>query len=180
MLFRRLTLFAAAVLLSVPLVRAQDTNFVPQGMDALAAHASFHTDFTFDKSMLQAAGQLMSDEDQRILAELRSISVHSFRYPAPGLYDAASLEAVRAQYGNHGWHHLVTRQAHAETEDPTRTDLWVRMAHGNVDGMVLLVANERNVNLVTVDGTLSPLDLLHLRGHFGIPRFQGDDFEDAR
>jgi hypothetical protein len=25
-----------------------------------------------------------------------------------------------------------------------------------------------------VNGTLSPLDLLHLRGHFGIPRFSGD------
>jgi hypothetical protein len=27
---------------------------------------------------------------------------------------------------------------------------------------------------------ISPLDLLHLRGHFGIPRFSGDDMEDAR
>jgi hypothetical protein len=25
-----------------------------------------------------------------------------------------------------------------------------------------------------VAGNLSPIDLLHLRGHFGIPRFDGD------
>jgi hypothetical protein len=27
---------------------------------------------------------------------------------------------------------------------------------------------------VTVAGNLSPIDLLHLRGHFGIPRFDND------
>jgi hypothetical protein len=26
----------------------------------------------------------------------------------------------------------------------------------------------------TLAGNLSPLDLLHLRGHFGIPKFDGD------
>jgi hypothetical protein len=41
--------------------------------------------------------------------------------------------------------------------------------------MVLLVAGEKNLNLVAINGELSPLDLLHLRGHFGIPKFSGDD-----
>jgi hypothetical protein len=54
------------------------------------------------------------------------------------------------------------------------------MKHSNVDSVVLLVANGRNVNLVAVDGTISPLDLLHLRGHFGIPRFDGDDWQNGR
>jgi hypothetical protein len=46
------------------------------------------------------------------------------------------------------------------------------MDHGNFDGVVLMVANERTVNLVVIDGVISPLDLMHLRGHFGIPRFE--------
>jgi hypothetical protein len=29
-------------------------------------------------------------------------------------------------------------------------------------------------------GDLSPVDLLHLRGHFGIPKFDGDSFKDAK
>jgi hypothetical protein len=29
-------------------------------------------------------------------------------------------------------------------------------------------------------GNLSPIDLLHLRGHFGIPRFDGDDFKEEK
>ena len=50
-----------------------------------------------------------------------------------------------------------------------RTEIWVKMDHSNVNGIVLMVANERNVNLIVIDGMISPLDLLHLRGHFGIP-----------
>lgn len=191
--FRRLALFAAFALLSLSLVPAQDTNWVPQGMDALAAHATLHTDFTFDKTMLNAMSQQLPEEERKIVAQLRSITVHNFRYSGTGRYDPAALEAVRSQFEQHGWNHLVTKQAHAQAvapepgtagtvpaPDPARTDLWARMAHGNVEGVVVLVANQRNVTLVTVDGTISPLDLLHLRGHFGIPRFSGDDLEDAK
>jgi hypothetical protein len=193
----RLALLAVAASLCVPFACGQDTNWVPQGMDALAVHATFHTDFTFDKTMLSAMSQTLPDDERRIVAQLRSITVHNFRFSAPGLYDPAALDAVRVQYGQHGWNHLVTKQgvphpaaATAGTAagapsvtpaaNPTRTDVWVRTAHGDVEGVVLLVANQRNVNLVTVDGTISPLELLHLRGHFGIPRFSGDDFEDAK
>jgi hypothetical protein len=65
--------------------------------------------------------------------------------------------------------------APAKPFDPTRTDVWARMDHGNFDGVVLLVANEHNINVVVVDGMISPLDLLHLRGHFGIPQFESRD-----
>ena len=158
-----------------------DDSWIPKGMEALGQHASFHTDVTFDKSMLNLANNFGGDDDtERIIAKLRGISVHTFRYPEPGLYDPAVLESVRMQYHDRGWKHLVTKQSHAEAVHPGRTDVWVRFAHGNVEGMVLLVANEKNVNLVAVNGTLSPLDLLHLRGHFGIPRFSGDGFDDQK
>jgi len=154
-----------------------DDSWIPQGMDALGRHASFHTDFTFDKQMLDLASGFTGDEEtQRIVAQLRGISVHLYRYPDPGLYDPAALDAVRAQYHDRGWKHLVTAQAHAASANPGRTDLWIRFEHGNVEGMVLLMASPTNLDLVAVNGTLSPLDLLHLRGHFGIPRFSGDNF----
>ena len=181
------------------MLRAQEAApFSPQGLDALAAHATLHTDMTFDASMLQAASPILPEEDRPILAKLRSISVHSFRYSAEATYDPAALESMRAQFAGHGWNHLVTKQTHPPAEaaatvgigpveaaapaatkpfDPTRTDVWVRMDHGDFDGVVLLVANERNINVVVIDGTISPLDLLHLRGHFGIPRFGGDGLE---
>jgi hypothetical protein len=197
MSYRRLAILASTALLgaafSAPLLPAQEAPLAPRGMDALAARATFHTDMTFDESMLQAASQIMPDEDRPIIAKLRSITVHTFRYSAPGLYDAAALEAVRAQYRDGGWTHLVTKQTHppaqtvssattdasgmavpAKPFDPTQTDVWVRMDHTNFNGAVVLVANQRNVNLIVIDGMISPVDLLHLRGHFGIPKFGGD------
>jgi len=182
--------FAALALLTalaiIPLVRAQqpqqtypDDTWIPQGMEALGHHASFANSFTLDKSMLGMASNFTGDDDtRRIVAKLRGISVHTFRYPEPGLYDPAVLDSVRAQYHERGWKHLVTSQSHAATAHPGRTDVWIRFAHGNVEGMVLLVANQTNVDLVAINGTLSPLDLLHLRGHFGIPRFSGDNFDE--
>ena len=175
-----------AVLIFAPLARAQeqaypDDSWIPQGMEALGRHASLANSFTFDKSMLDVANNFVGDDDtRRIVAKLRGISVHTYRYPEPGLYDPAILDSVRAQYHDRGWKHLVTKQSNAAAEHPGRTDVWVRFAHGNVEGMVLLVATEKNVDLVAVNGTLSPLDLLHLRGHFGIPRFSGDSFDEQK
>ena len=183
-------LLAAAGFLFSPGLRAQEGPLAPQGMEALAAHATFSTDFTFNKSMLDAASQTMPDDLRPLIAKLRSVTVHTFRYSAPGMYVAADLDAVRAQYSGHGWTHWAKTAGNSQSAavtpgapvspDPARTDIWVRMDHSDFNGIVLLVANERNVNLVVVDGMISPLDLLHLRGHFGIPRFSGNDLEDGQ
>lgn len=183
---RWVSVFVLVAMLCLPLARAQEASDA-QPLAALAAHATFHTDFTFDKAMLNAMSQNLPDDERNVVAQLRSVRVNSFRYSSASPYDPAALDAVRAQYAAEGWQHLVTKQTHPQNvtdppsrPDPTRTDVWVRLNHSNVDGIVLLVANDRNVNLVTVDGTISPLDLLHLRGHFGIPRFSGDQFENAK
>ena len=38
-------------------------NWVPSGFEALGQRAVFHTDFTFDRSMLQLAGYFVGDAD---------------------------------------------------------------------------------------------------------------------
>jgi hypothetical protein len=39
---------------------------------------------------------------------------------------------------------------------------------------VILGETAKSVTLVTVKGDISPADLLHLRGHFGIPKFDSN------
>jgi len=181
-------LLAVAALLCIPVARAQETSLAPRGMDALAANATFSTGFTFNRSMLDAASQNMPDDLRPLVAKLRSISVHTFRFSQPGMYTAADLDAVRAQYSGEGWTHWRKQpratgasvdpgpDAAMASPDPLRTDVWVRMNHANVDGVVLLVANQRSVNVIVVDGSIDPLELLHLRGHLGIPRDAGQDW----
>ena len=155
-------------------------SWVPQGMEVMARTAAFHTDFTFDRSMLQlASGFWEGPGDPAFndaLSRLDGIAVHSYHYAAPGMYDPRLLDAVRRQYGAMGWQHLVA--AHDARSDGA-TDLWISFHHMHATGAVVLFQSRTNVNLIAFSGNLSPLDLLHLRGHFGIPRFSGDHFVPA-
>jgi hypothetical protein len=42
------------------------------------------------------------------------------------------------------------------------------------------VENSKSLTLATMAGNLNPVDVLHLRGHFGIPRFDGDGFKEEK
>src|ERR1700746_299567 len=42
--------------------------------------------------------------------------------------------------------------------------------------MMVLIEKPKDLNLIAFNGDISTVDLLHLRGHFGIPRFPGDRF----
>jgi hypothetical protein len=149
-------------------------------MEALGRTAAFHTDFTFDRSMLQLASGVWDGPGDPALADaisrLDGISVHSYHYAAPGMYDPRLLETVRRQYTRMGWQHLVT--AHSASTGGA-TDLWISFRHMRATGAVVLFQSPTNLNLIAFSGNLSPLDLLHLRGHFGIPRFPGDRFVPA-
>jgi hypothetical protein len=159
---------------------SKSLGWIPQGMEVMARTAAFHTDFTFDRSMLQLASGLWEGTgDQAFndaVSRLDGIAVHSYHYAAPGMYDPRLLDAVRRQYSAMGWQHLVT--AHNARSDGA-TDLWISFHHMHATGAVVLFQSATNVNLIAFSGNLSPLDLLHLRGHFGIPRFSGDHFVPA-
>jgi hypothetical protein len=149
-------------------------------MDALGRTAAFHTDFTFDRTMLQLASGVwdgpMDPAAESAINRLDGISVHIYHYAAPSMYDPRLIEFVRRQYSALGWQHLVT--AHSRSTGGA-TDLWINFHNMRATGGVVLFQSATNLNLIAFSGNLSPLDLLHLRGHFGIPRFAGDRFVPA-
>ncbi len=168
-------------------------TLVPLGLTELSREASWHTDFTFDRSLLSLAGAFTGVDDQtrQTIARLNGISVHLFRFPQGAGYDPSVLDAVRAQYGSLGWKHVVTAnkfpdaRVNGQASDgsapgafipsgPGRTDVWLQSRGVNFAGAAVLLAGPTNVNLIVVSGDISTLDLLHLRGHFGIPRFPDD------
>jgi hypothetical protein len=161
----------------------ESPGWVPPSVESLAQHAAFHTSFTFDRTMLRFASNFFdnSDEDtRRAVNKLEAISVHSFHYAAPGMYDPGVLERVRADYEATGWKHMVTAHPKGDPFSTGQTDLWISFAHTDVTGMVVLLAGSRDVDVIAITGDLSPLDLLHLRGHFGIPKFDGDGLGAAQ
>src|SRR5260370_26089077 len=92
--------FLALLSTSAALAQAPQPDWTPQGIEALGQNASSRTEFTLDHSMLVLASKLDQDDEdlRRVIAGVNGVSVHSYRFPRPGMYDPDLLIAVRQQY----------------------------------------------------------------------------------
>jgi hypothetical protein len=161
---------------------AQDTGpvpleWTPPALVALSAQAELKDSFTLDRNLLHAAADFLPDSEESTrhsIEKLEGVSVHLLRFGPNGVPDETAVNAVREAYHLRGWkHYITTTEAGGPVRDRT-TDVWMVVDGVNVRGAVILAETQRSVTLVTVAGNLSPVDILHLRGHFGIPKFEGD------
>ena len=170
----RLLFAALVVICAVTLGEAQQGyDELPQGFEALRQTASSKTEFNFDHSMLVLASKLDSDNEDlmRVIAGISGVSVHRYKFSQPWAYDADALRAVKDQYHTAGWMQLVNK--HDRDGMPGATDLWVHWQNDAISNIAILVARPEEVTFVEVAGSISPLDLSHLGGHFGIPKIEG-------
>jgi hypothetical protein len=170
----RIVLVLSIAMSAVQLTEAQRLEeWVPQGVEALRQSASSKTEFTLDHSMLVFASKLDPDNDdlRRVIAGVRGISVRSYRFRGFRMYDPAALSSVKQEYRTAGWKHLISN--HEKSGGPGVTDLWIRIENNAISNVAILLARSNEVNFLLVSGSISPLDLSHLGGHFGIPRIEG-------
>jgi hypothetical protein len=173
----KLTHIAVLILISisaVPVTQAQQPiEQIPQGLESLRQTASSKTEFTLDHSMLVFASKLESDNEdfRRVIAGVSGLSVHNFHFPGPWMYDPGALGSVRQEYQAEGWKQLINR--HDRNGDPGMSGLWVRFEHNAISNISILLARQNEVTFIEIAGSISPLDLSHLGGHFGIPRIEG-------
>ena len=152
-------------------------DWTPPALAALGAQAAVKNSFTLDRTMLGAAAGVLANSDEparQAIGHLDGLSVHLLRFGNSGVPDEDAVNAIRDAYHLRGWKHVVTSSAHGGPVHDGTTDVWVVMDGVNVRGAVILAETPKSVTLVTVAGNLSPVDLLHLRGHFGIPKFDAD------
>jgi len=170
----RVVFIVLSVLLVVQATEAQQSPAaIPQSLESLRQLASSKTEFTLDHSMLVFASKLDPENEdlRRVIAGVSGVSVHSFHFPAPWMYDPASLSSVKEEYHTAGWKQLVNN--HEKNGGPGETNVWIRFENNAVSNVAILIAKATEVNLVAVSGSISPLDLSHLGGHFGIPKIEG-------
>ena len=149
-------------------------DWTPPALAQLSALAAVKNSFTLDRTMLTAAAGLLPDTDEptrQAINKLDGVSVHLLRFGEPGVPDEGAVDSIRDAYHLRGWKHVVTTSNRGGPVHDGTTDVWVVMDGVNVRGAVVLAETPKSLTLVTVAGNLSPVDLLHLRGHFGIPRF---------
>jgi hypothetical protein len=155
---------------------AQPPTGLSDALANLADQPATHTSFTFDRSMLQAAQNLMLSnglDAKRAAAAINSITVDSYHYPRPAFYTPENMSAIISTYHAAGWKHLVNaNQSPQNTAQPTGTvtDLWLHFSGADIDGVTVIARAPRDMNVIQLSCDLRPLDLVHLSGHFGIPR----------
>lgn len=155
-------------------VQAQQQDWVPSGIQDLGRNASSRSDFSLNHSMLVLASKLDKNDDgdlRRVIAGVNGVSVHSYRFSESGTYDLDTLKSVLQQYHEAGWMQLVG--SHSKDGGPGQTDLWVRFENNAISNIAVLIARQNQLNFFAVSGSISPLDLVHLSGHFGIPKIAG-------
>lgn len=172
----KLRLLAVAALSCAALfgARSLQSQAPPGVADALAGISSVpatHTAVTFDRDMLQSMW------GERPVAALNGITVESYMFREPAFYIPENLEAVRRNFAAAGWKHLVEADAGPRASavpDKPITDMWFHLRGDEIDGMTVLIRAPRQMNVVEVSGLFRPLDLIHLSGHFGIPKVDPD------
>jgi uncharacterized protein DUF4252 len=144
---------------------------IPKGIEALRKSASSKTEFTLDHSMLVFASKMDPNNAdlQRVIAGVNALSVYSFRFTGGSTYDPAALSSVKEEYRGAGWKQLMDDHE----KDGGASNLWIRLENNAISNVAVLQAKTNEVNLVVVSGSISPLDLSHLGGHFGIPKIEG-------
>jgi hypothetical protein len=157
-------------------------DWTPPALAQLSAYAAVKNSFTLDRTMLNAAASVLAETDEptrEAINRLDGLSVHILRFGDAGVPDEGAVNSIRDAYHLRGWKHIVTSSRSGGPVHDQTSDVWVVMDGVNVRGAVVLAETPKSVTLVTVAGNLSPVDLLHLRGHFGIPRFNDNGVAGA-
>jgi hypothetical protein len=164
---------------------------IHQALAGLADQPATHMGFVLDRSMLSGAQQILESQGmtpERASAALTSIAYDNYRYAQPATYAPGSMNQIMDAYHAAGWRHMVDshEKAYASGQvgpDGTPvhrhqvTDLWLHFSGDDIDGITVMTRGAKNVNLVQVACDLRPIELLHLAGHFGIPKVDPGSFD---
>jgi hypothetical protein len=165
-----------AIVLAAVLMPLAAQEIKLENLDKLAARADETVNVSLDGTMLKFAGRFISghgDDEARakkVLSGIDSITVRSFEFSSEGRYDAADVDAVRAQVKGPQWSRIV---GVTSRRDGDNVDVYFKDAgNGNLGGILVLCADPRSLTVVSITGTLDPSELADLSGHFGIPKLE--------
>jgi Domain of unknown function (DUF4252) len=169
-----LSLIALLAIFSCSVFSEENWNpeLVQRGIATLQHSAAGKTEFTFDHSMLVLASKLDHNDDlQRVIAGISGVSVRRYSFAiTPWPFEQTALTSMNDEYRAAGWKKLMSKNHETNS---SMTDIWARMDNNAISNVAILVSRSNEVNFVSISGSISPADISHLTGHFGIPRIEG-------
>jgi len=162
------------VLSPISFMEAQEQPaWIPQGIQSLEQSANSKSDLEFDHSMLVLASKVQPDNEdlRRVIAGVSGVSVHRYRFRDAWQYDEATLRSLAEEYRAAGWKQVLNK--HEKDTGAGVTNVWVRLENNAVSNVAVLLAKANEVDFAEISGSISPVDISHLGGHFGIPKIEG-------
>lgn len=171
-------LLACGLLLAIPVIAQDAQPDFPVALDKkLAARASDVNEVTMNKTMLKFASLFLhSDEKddaeaQHLIQNLNAIYVRNYEFSQPGQYTSEDLKTIRQQFLGPNWNPMVRTHSKKGEGD---SDIYVKMVNNEVQGIFVLNAEPKELNMVYISGSIRPEDLEKLSGNFGIPNINTD------
>ena len=179
--FRGVRLLLAWGLLALPVVAAAQNGATAGNVDPqfpvrldkrLEARATNFTEVSLNKNMLNFASKFLNSQQkndvqaQHLIQKLNGVYVRTYNFGEPGDYTAEDLQAIRKQFLGPEWNPMVRERSKKGQND---TDVYLKMVDGEIQGMFVLDAEPRELDLVYISGPIRPEDLQKLSGNFGIP-----------
>ena len=140
----------------------------------LAAQAKHVTEVTLNQSMLQFASKFMSGKDSdkdrdvaKLIQGLQGIYVREYDFDKDHAYSQEDVEALRKYMQGEAWSPMVQERTRGVNEG---TDVFVKTVNGQMQGLYVLDAETREIDLVLILGPIDVNSLSELGGTFGIPK----------
>lgn len=171
---RKLTRILVAAVLAFSAVRGygQDAKLQLGNLDKLSDKAARVTDVTLDGSLLQFAVNLIEkvdsedkkdvDQLQSIIKNLKGIYIKSFEFDEASQYSKGDIDAIRSQLSSPRWSKIVQSVEKRRNE---YNEIYVLKNGDKVGGVVILVAEARELTVVNLVGEVPMDKVASLAGH---------------
>jgi hypothetical protein len=157
---------------------AQGGKLELKNLEKLSDKAAEVNDVSLDGVLLDLARVILKKSDdpdaaqvKEVLMGLKGIYVKNFEFDEPNQYSQADVEAIRSQLTGPQWQRIVTSHTKRTGE---RDEVYLFKEGDKIGGVVILVAEAKELTVVNIVGTIDVEKLDKLGGHFGIP----DEFSD--
>lgn len=161
------------ILAAAPLLAQGPPDF---DWSKLAAKAKETVEVNLDQNLLRVGGAFLSarEPDQaaakELVRDLKGVFVRVFEFDKPNEYTTQDVESIRSQFVKSGWQKVVGVREGGGRES---TSVYMQTAGDVIKGIFVLVAEPRELTVVSIDGSIRPEQLQDLGGKFGIPKMPG-------
>lgn len=163
---------AAAATLALPLASLGRTpEFQVPDYTHLRARAAETVDVNVGGFLLGLARwatreERKSDPNLRILEDIKSVKVRSYKFDNDGEYTRADVEAARKQLQGPAWSPMVQVHKRDAQED---VDVYICFEDDKSCGLAVIATQPREFTVVSIVGNIDIDRLTELEGQFGIP-----------